>query len=192
MISLTRRHTLAQLAAFGASASLLAAVNAKSAEAPAPQGPAILTIAGQIGVANRGAVTADTVGFFKHNSITFAKAMAFDRKTLLRLPQQEVTATVYGSEAGKFSGPLLQDVLTAAGAGNAAVRLMALDGFAVELSAAERAALNWTLALSWNANTFGIGDFGPTWLVHTPASGVSPSEAEGQKWVWSVFYIEVM
>ncbi len=192
MIQRTRRHILAQFAAFGAGAGVLAVRDASAVETPVPQGAVALTIAGKIGAANRGAAAPDTAGLFKHHSIAFDKAMAFDREALLRLPQQSLTLTASESGQGTFAGPLLKDMLAAAGAANAGVRLMALDGFAVELSTEDLNSLNWTLALSQNGKPFGIGDFGPAWLVHTPANGASPSEAEGQKWVWSVFYIEVI
>ncbi len=33
-----------------------------------------------------------------------------------------------------------------------------------------------------------LGSLGPAWLMHAPAE---VSEAEGKRWIWAVFHIEV-
>jgi hypothetical protein len=90
-----------------------------------------------------------------------------------------------------FGGPLLYDVLKAAGGAPGMVRLTALDGTAVELTAEDVKNRGWMLALLVNGVKVGIGDFGPLWLMHKPAEGDTPSKAEFEDWVSSVFYIEI-
>lgn len=168
----------------------LATSAAKAEEKPSPQGPVLLTVAGKIGVSNRGPATMEQAGFFKKTDITFERGMAFDLAMLTALPQKTLTVETSEAGAGAFTGPLLKDVLAAAGVQSSAVRLVALDSYGVDLSAEELAGADWMLALTRNGKPFGIGDFGPAWLMHTPANGKAPTPEEGRKWVWSVFYIE--
>ncbi len=177
-----RRTALAALGALGAVAMLPKSAIATPDTSP-PQGPAFLTVACKIGAANRGPAKLETVGFFKHHNIAFDRGMAFDRESLLLLPQRKLSIGTPEAGRGEFIGPPSLDVLKAAGAEGAGVRLLALDGFAVELSAADVARLDWTLCLSQNGKPFGIGDLGPLWLLHTPANGVTPSEGEAKNWV---------
>ncbi len=164
---------------------------ARAEEKAAPQGSVILTVAGKIGVWNRGPATMDQTGFFKKTDITFERGMAFDLAALMALPQKTLKVETPEAGAGTFTGPLLKDVLAQAEARPGSVRLVALDGYGVDVSAEELASKDWMLALSKDGKPFGIGDFGPVWLMHTPADGTAPSAEENQKWVWSVFYIEV-
>lgn len=186
-----RRTALAQLGAMGAFAMLPKPAPA-APNAQVSKGATILTVAGKIGVTNRGPAKAETVGFFKHHNITFDAAMAFDRESLLRLPQRTLAIDTPEAGRGDFAGPPLLDILKECGAEGAGVRLMALDGFAVDVSAAEIAKRDWTLCLSQDGKPFGIGDLGPLWLMHTPANGVTSTEDEAKNWVWSVFYIEAV
>ena len=93
---------------------------------------------------------------------------------------------------GTYSGPLLLDVLKASGAEAGKVRLVGLDGSDTELKATELADQNWILALVGQGKAAGIGEFGPLLLMHKPASGATPSHEEMERWVSSVFYIEVL
>lgn len=175
----------ASLAAAAASGGASAA-----AEAPAAKGNVVLTVAGKVENWNRGAIAPDRDNLLNHHRISFEKAMAFDADMLAAMPLHELRVAAAGAET-IFGGPLLTDVLKTAGATGAGVKLLALDGSVVELSAEEVKNRNWILALLVNGAKAGIGDFGPLWLLHKPDKGDVPSKEELQSWVSSVFYIEV-
>lgn len=165
-------------------------------EKPSAQGSVILTIAGKVANWNRGNMVPGRDNLFNQHNIKFEKAMAFDAQMLAGLPSQELRLSAEGSDGlfagGTFAGPALADVLKASGAEVSKVRLVSIDGSTVDLSAEDIKAHNWMLAISVDGKPVGIGDFGPLWLLHAPASGGAPSKEDLQHWVWSVFYIEVL
>lgn len=160
-------------------------------EKPAPQGGVVLTVAGKVANWNRGPMTPTRDTLFNQHNVKFDKAMAFDAAMLAQLPSQELKLTTPTGD-GTFSGPALADVLKASGAGDGGVKLIALDGSAVDLKPEEIKSRNWILVLAVDGKQVGIGDFGPLLLLHKPASGVTPTKEELQQWVWSVFYIEAL
>ena len=176
-------------AAMGTATAAFAGPGAAS-EVPAAKGSVVLTVAGKVENWNRGAMAPERDNLLNHHKISFNKAMAFDADMLSALPVHELRVTATGAET-TFGGPLLVDVLKSAGANGGGVKLMALDGTAVELSAEDVKSRNWMLALLVNGVKVGIGDFGPLWLMHKPGQGDAPSKEELQSWVSSVFYIEV-
>ena len=178
-----------------AGAAIVAAVagsgrGSAASEAPAAKGSVVLTVAGKVENWNRGAIAPDRDNLLNHHKISFEKAMAFDADMLAAMPLHELRVDAAGAET-IFGGPLLTDVLKTAGANGAGIKLLALDGSVVELSAEEVKSRNWILALLVNGAKAGIGDFGPLWLLHKPDKGDAPSKEELQSWVSSVFYIEV-
>jgi hypothetical protein len=160
-------------------------------EKPAPKGSVVLTVGGKAANWNRGAMAPARDTLMKHHNISFERAMAFDLDTLSGLPQQELKVLTPAGN-GSFQGPLLVDVLKASGANVGKIRLVSLDGSATELTPEDVTAHNWILTLAVDSKPVGIGDFGPLWLMHKPASGSTPSAEEMERWVWSVFYIEVL
>lgn len=159
-------------------------------ELPAAKGSVVLTVAGNVENWNRGAMAPDRDNLLNHHKISFEKAMTFDADMLSALPVHELRVNAAGADT-TFGGPLLSDVLKTAGAASGGVKLVALDGSTVELSAEDVKDRNWILALLVNGTKIGIGDFGPLWLLHKPDKGDAPSKEELQSWVPSVFYIEV-
>lgn len=158
---------------------------------PTPKGAVILTIAGDIDKSNRGAAHPKRDGFLKFHDIAFQKAFVFDREILEGFPPREIKAQPpQYAKPVTFRGPLLKDVLKALGAEGASIQTRALDGFAVDLSAKEIAAEDWTLAVTADAKPLGIGAQGPVWLMHTPSTLKVPHEEE-QRWPWALFYIDV-
>lgn len=186
--SLTRRATLAGL---GGAALALTAGRAVAARSPAPDGAVILTIAGDITHANRGALEPKLDGFLHFHEIDFDRAFTLDRAMLEALPQGEIRCQPpqYSSPVA-FTGPLLAEVLKMIGAEGASLQTRALDGFAVDLSAAQLAEKDWRLTMRADGRSFGIGDKGPLWLMHTPSAITVPEEEE-QSWPWALFFIRV-
>jgi hypothetical protein len=94
--------------------ALAAVASARALEAPT--GPVVLTITGKVGSPNG-----------------IGKA-SFDMAMLQRLPQSSFTATTpWYAEPRKFTGPLLRDVLAAAGAKGRTLRAVALNDYTVDI-----------------------------------------------------------
>ncbi|MCC2110804.1 MAG: molybdopterin-dependent oxidoreductase [Hyphomicrobiales bacterium] len=150
----------------------------------------LLTVIGNVAKPNRPALNPFRDAFFKFGNHEFDRAHAFDRATLAALPQVEIRAKAASWPAAVAArGPLLKDVLESAGVSETAtVTVYALDGYGAELSAAERAAKDWVLAIEMDGTPLGLGGRGPAWLLHDTGDGEISADAEA-KWVWSAFLI---
>jgi len=159
--------------------------------AEAPKGMVILTIAGAIGEENRGPVNDFDDGFFKYQERSFDKGFALDREMLEALPQREITAKATNwTKSYRLKGPLATDVLKLAGAGGKGATFYALDGYGVQLTAAELAAHDWVMALSADGKPLGLGGLGPLWMAFDVPGEPTLSDDEA-RWPWAVFFIEV-
>lgn len=185
-----RRIWMGALAAFAVIGALALSLAPASA-GETPKGPVVLTVTGALAEPNRAAFKAFHDAFLHYHERTFDKAFAFDRQMLAALPAVSIKARAEGWPDGiTAAGPRLRDVLDAAGvAQDAALALMALDGFALELSAEDRAAQDWVLAIEVNGRPLGIGDRGPAWLLYDTGQEIVGHDAEAE-WIWSVFLIE--
>jgi hypothetical protein len=188
--SVSRRGSLLGLLA-GAAAFPLAT---PSGGAPASNcGLVVLTVGGLVGVPNRPPLDEKRDRFFHHNNLDFQRARAYTFADLLALPQQVVPVV---EESGEilFKGPRLQDVLAAAKPLSEAkmVRLSALDGYAAELPLAAVDKDGWVLAVEAGGHAFGIGGVGPLYAVRPLAAGEQRTAEEDAKWVFSLYYIELM
>jgi hypothetical protein len=172
--------------AFAFSFALAVAGNARAAD-----DATFLTITGKIGKTNRGPSDPFLDGFTKYHDRHFDKAFAFTRAMLADLPQTTVTAQVIDwPKAIAATGPRLADVLAAAGvAKEAPVFLLTLDGYGVELSAADRAAHDWIVAIAADGRPLGIGGRGPVWVLYD-SGGTSVGKDVEATWAWAVFLIE--
>jgi hypothetical protein len=94
----------------------------------------------------------------------------FDRSALQRLAQRKiVTATPWYSDAIEFSGPLLRDVLAAAGAdvtaaGNA--RCTALNDYRVEIPLEDVRRYDVIVALLLNGKPMSVREKGPLFVMY--------------------------
>lgn len=188
--SLSRRKSLFGLAAGAAALPFAGAARA----APAAEcGLVVLTVGGLVGAPNRKPFDPKRDRFFNHNNLDFKAARAYTLADLVALPQE--TAVIQG-ESGEtvYKGPLLHDVLTAASPTSDAktARLSALDSYATELTLAAAQAERWILAVEADGNAFGIGDFGPLYAARPLAPGEKKTEEEDARWVFSLYYIELM
>lgn len=157
------------------------------------RGPALLTVSGKIRAGNRGASDSFMDSLFAFHDITFDRAYSFDQQALEALPQH--TATVRASDwpaTHTFEGPLLSDVLKAAGAiGDATARFHALDGYGAELDM--KTVMNYPLILALKAdgNYLGLGGRGPLWLVFPIHDFPELARESDAGWSWATFHIEV-
>ncbi|MEO9875716.1 MAG: hypothetical protein ABJM26_13835 [Anderseniella sp.] len=154
--------------------------------------PAQLTVIGKIDNSNRPRFEPFSDAFFKFREKEFSSAFEFTYADLAALPQVSINAKAEDwPTAVSATGPALGEVMKAAGAApDAKLSFVALDGYTIELEAADRQAQNWILAISIDGRPIGIGGRGPAWLMHDTAGETVNSDVEG-RWVWSVFVIAV-
>lgn len=173
-------------------------LSAQAADLVQPKGPVVLTIHGRIANTNRGALNEFEDAFFKFGNVTFDKAAQFDLAMLEKLGMKSLTVK-YDTwpRAYKFEGPLLADVLKAAGAfdekqGGQTIKVYALDGYGAEIPLAELRQYDVLLALKADGKYLGLGGRGPTWVVY-PRDDRHPGlkSHDDAKWVWSALRIEV-
>ncbi len=81
-------------------------------------------------------------------------------------------------------------MLEAAGGAHGGIVAHGIDGYRMEFSAAELAALQPILALCRDGRMLGIGDLGPAFVVYAPAHGPTPSDDEFARMIWGVYLIE--
>ena len=113
----------------------------------APEGAVVLTVSGRVHQPNRGSVA------------------VFDMAMLERLPQTSfVTLTPWYAQARKFTGPLLRDVLAAAGSPGSPgghLRAVALNDYRVNIPADDAQRYDMVLARLLDDKPMLVRDKGP-------------------------------
>lgn len=164
-----------------------------AADLAKPTGPVVLTVHGNISNTNRGPLNEFEDAFFKFGNVGFDKAAQFDIAMLEKLGRKKLTVK-YDTwpKAYTFEGPLLRDVLKAAGAKGKSVKVYALDGYGAEIPVTETQQYDVILAVKADGKYLGLGGRGPTWLVY-PRDDKHPAlkSQDDAKWVWSAIRIEV-
>ncbi len=155
------------------------------------QGPTMVTVTGAVGKTNREAFDRFADAFIGFRDKRFERAFSFNRTALRALPQIEITAKVESwPRTVSARGPRLADVLATAGvAKDAAITVVAFDGYEVTLTPQERTVQDWVLAIEADGQPLAIGGRGPAWLMYDAGGTTLPEEAEAN-WVWSIFLIE--
>ena len=177
------------ISTFVSTVAVILLATAASADLAKPSGTVILTIRGAVSESNRAPSNTFDDAFLSSHEYSFANAAAFDIAMLENLGT--VTTKIKAApwpRAVTFEGPRLRDVLAAAGWTGKTITTVALDGFAVEISAADIATHDWILALKADGAYLGVGGHGPAWLVYEVAGGTASAEDES-RWPWAVFYI---
>jgi hypothetical protein len=114
-----------------------------------PQGPVVLSIAGRVRQVNQG-LRAD-----------------FDMAMLEALPQQTLTTrTPWYAQARRFTGPLLRDVLSAAGAHGATLRLIALNDYQVDMPNDDAQRHDVLVARLLDGQALTVRDKGPLFVIY--------------------------
>ena len=130
-----------------AAAGWLATGSARALEAP--KGKVVLSVVGLVGRAN-----AD-------------KRADFDMAMLEALPQHSfTTATPWFKEARRFSGPLLRDVLAAAGAKGTALRAVALNDYKVEIPVEDALKYRVVMATRLDGQPMPLREKGPLFIIY--------------------------
>ena len=156
---------------FLAAAMAAAALPAMARAAPAGlRGPALLTVTGSIAKPNRGPFDAVRDQMMHKQKISFERARAFDYAALTNLPAHTIRPTLeYDGKAHALRGPLLEELLKAAGAPqDDAVRLLlrAVDGYAAALTLAQVRARRVIVATHLDGQPMALGGLGPLWAIH--------------------------
>ncbi|MEJ7807628.1 MAG: molybdopterin-dependent oxidoreductase, partial [Telluria sp.] len=150
----------------------LAAATPLSLGAPAPvraSGPVLLTVSGAITRSNRGPVDPTRDLMMHKQKVAFSTARTFDFGALLALPAVTIRPTLeYDAKVHVLRGPLLVDVLAAAGAratDQAPLLLRAVDGYAATLSVAQARARRFIVATHMDGQPMALGGLGPLWAI---------------------------
>jgi len=190
---MNKRQFLGAVAAAGALPSLGAA-------APkAARGPALLTVTGAIAKPNRGGFDRVSDQMMYKQRLSFEKAFAFDFAALAALPAVAIKPTLeYDSRVHALSGPLLVDVLKAAGAqtsDNSNLLLRAVDGYAVAVSLARAKAQRFIVATHLDGAPMALGGLGPLWAIYdadrVPEMASRPVGERFTTCPWALYHIEV-
>lgn len=173
-------------------AALLLTVAARAASLEEPASPVIVTVTGKVANTNRAAFDPAHDALLKYHERSFDKAAEFDLPMLealglhsveVRIPEWPAPVTV--------EGPYLRDLLAAVGAEGDTISLVALDGYASELSKSDVEALDWIVGLRADGKPLGLGQRGPLWVVYTYPDGRALTAEDELRWPWATFYIEV-
>ena len=126
---------------------LAAALPARALERPT--GPVVLTVSGRVRMPNDGNVA------------------HFDMLMLAALPQTSFTTrTPWYAQARRFTGPLLRDVLAAAGAQGTLIRLTALNDYKVDLPYDDAQRHDVIVARLLDDQPMAVRDKGPLFVIY--------------------------
>jgi hypothetical protein len=141
-----------------------------------PQGQVVLSLTGRVRQANQGA-RAD-----------------FDMGMLEALPQQTLTTrTPWFAQARRFTGPLLRDVLAAAGAHGTALRLLALNDYRVDMPMDDAQRHDVVVARLIDGQAMAVRDKGPLFVIYPfDARAELRSAVYYSRSVWQLRTIEVL
>ena len=114
-----------------------------------PTGAVVLTVSGRIRLPNQG------------------QTAVFDMAMLERLPQASFEVrTPWYSQPRRFTGPLLRDVLAAAGSQGSLLRAVALNDYRVEIPADDAQRFDVLLARLLDDKPMSVRDKGPLFIIY--------------------------
>lgn len=142
---------------------------------PTLRGQVILTVSGAIGTANS------------------EGEAAFDRDMLAALPQHEIRTTTEWTDGVKvFRGPLVSDLLAAAGASGDSVVATALNDYSVEIPLRDFADYPAILAMSMDGVPLTVRTKGPLWIVYPRDDYKELQKPEmNSRWIWQLRSLEI-
>ena len=189
-----KRDFLAAAVAGGAALPMLARAD------NAAQGlrtPALLTVTGAVTKTNRGALDPVLDQMMAKQKLAFDKARAFDYAALAALPAVTIKPTLeYDQKVHALSGPLLADVLKAAGAPeNGKLAMRAVDGYAPTISIADMRKYRFIVATQLDGKPMPLGGLGPLWAVYDadrfPDMAAKPVDQRFANCPWGLYHVEV-
>jgi len=122
---------------------------ASSATLSRPSGAVVLTVRGKVSVTNSDG------------------GANFDMAMLTAMTQRSITTkTPWYDSARKFTGPLLRDVLAAAGAGGATIRAIALNDYKVEIPFEDVRRYDVVMARLLDDRPMPVREKGPLFVIY--------------------------
>lgn len=193
---MNRRELMAS-ALLGACAA--PATAATRASPSAPRGPVLLTVTGAIARSNRGPMDPALDQLMHKQKVTFDKGFGFDFAAIGALPGVTIRPTLeYDAKPHALTGPLLTDVVRAAGAPlTDATRLLlrAIDGYVVALSLAEARKYRHIVAWGLDGQPMPLGGLGPLWAVFDAGAfadtAAKPLDQRFGTCPWALYHIDV-
>ncbi len=170
----TRRRFAALSAALSVGVTLAAAAP-WAAALDTPPGKVVLSVTGNVPAAQAGG-HAD-----------------FDMAMLEKLPQHSfTTATPWYPKPRTFTGPLLRDVLAAAGAKGALLRAIALNDYKIEIPAGDADKFDMIVARLLDGQPMPVREKGPLFIVYPfDSSAELRSERYYSRSAWQLRTLEV-
>ncbi|GJJ02590.1 hypothetical protein RugamoR64_31280 [Duganella rhizosphaerae] len=192
-----KRQFLGRAALAGMAAAALPASQAAAVAGNA--GPALLTVTGAVGKVNRGRFDPVRDQMMFKQKLSFDKAHAFDFSALAALPAITIQPTLeYDGKVHTLRGPLLLDVMKAAGASlgdGGKLVLRAVDGYAATVTVAQARAQRYIVATHLDGAAMALGGLGPLWAVYDadkiPEMAAKPLAERFGSCPWALYHIEV-
>ncbi|WP_420474673.1 molybdopterin-dependent oxidoreductase [Noviherbaspirillum sp. ST9] len=160
--------------------------------------PALLTVTGAIGRGNRGPLDPALDQMMKKQGIRFDKAHAFDFASLVSLPAVTIRPTLeYDGKIHALRGPLLTDVLAAAGVRKAQAELVmrAIDGYAPTATMSDILKYRFIIATHLDGKPMPVGGLGPLWALYDadrfPDMAAKPVNERFGNCPWGLYHIDV-
>jgi hypothetical protein len=187
-------------AAGAAAAAIVAAPARPQQKKPLKSGPALLTITGDISRFNRGALDPALDQLMVKQKVSFDRAFTLDFDALAALPQASIKPVLeYDEKPHALSGPLLADVLHAAGgkvSEGGSVLLRAIDGYAVTVSAADFTKYKFMVATHLDGKPMPLGGLGPLWAVYDadryPELAAKPVSQRFGLCPWAIYHVNLV
>ncbi len=186
------------LAASALGASILPASLLAQQTAKALRTPALLTVTGLIGKGNRGALDPALDQMMAKQKIKFDKAFVFDFAAITALPKVEIKPTLeYDNKAHSLSGPLLSELVRAAGAPAQGTRLLlrAVDGYNIAITLADAQKYRFIVATQLDGHPMPLGGLGPLWAVYDADRfadmAAKPVTERFSLCPWALYHIDV-
>ncbi|HEX8604701.1 MAG TPA: molybdopterin-dependent oxidoreductase [Pseudoduganella sp.] len=190
-----KRIFLATLALAGTAPAPAMTNNTKNVR----RGPTLLTVTGAIAQANRGKFDPVTDQMMFKQKLSFDKAWVFDYAGLAALPAVTIRPTLeYDSKVHTLAGPLLTDVLKAAGAAvtdSSRITLRAVDGYAAAITGAQARRQRFIVATQMDGAPMALGGLGPLWSVYdadrVPGMASKPVAERFGSCPWALYHIDI-
>lgn len=172
-------------------------VFAQPKPAAALRGPALLTVTGAITKTNRGPMDPVLDQMMAKQKLAFEKARALDFAMLAALPATTIRPTLeYDKKQHSLRGPLLADVLRAAGAAEGGkLAMRAVDGYAPTISVADARKYGFIVATHLDGKPMPLGGLGPLWAVYEadrfPDMAAKPVDQRFALCPWGLYHVDV-
>lgn len=162
--------------------------------------PALLTVTGAIAKANRGPIDPALDQMMVKQKVSFDKARTFEFSELAAMPRNTLKPTLeYDSKRHELAGPLLADVLKAAGAtltDSTRLQMRAVDGYSPSISLADARRLGFIVATHLDGKPLPLGGLGPLWAVYEPDRfpdmAAKPVTDRFALCPWGLYHIEIL